>query len=134
MNNKVINVVIKIISIIYFLGAVLDFFVGLGLFFAKDTVIGMFPAYLANYSFVLGIVQLGLAVFGLIVGIALWKTRKWARIAVIIIGAAEILMSLLEIITAGAVPSIIFSGILNIALYTAIVIFLMNRKVKLAFD
>jgi uncharacterized membrane protein (DUF2068 family) len=130
MENRGINITIKAISVIYFLGAVLDFFIGLGLFFARDSVIGMFPSYLANYSYPLGVIQIGLGIFGLFITVALWKTKRWARIAVLVIGTVEILFSISEILTrSGSYGSIIF----NIVLYLAIMLFLLNNKVKTAF-
>jgi hypothetical protein len=130
MNNKKIGVTVNIIAVIYLIGAVLDLLVGLGLLFAEDSVIRIFPKYLADHGKSLGIAQICLSGLGFAVGWALWNNKKWAKAAVIIIGAVQITGSWSEIMTSGHDVSTVVKSILKIALSLAIMLFLLNRRVS----
>ena len=117
---------IKLISIYFFLGAVLDIIVGLMLIFSKELAISIFPGYLQDFYYILIPFQIGLGIFEFFLGRALWKAKKWARIAVLIVSGFQIIMSILLLIQGNVANSIT-----HIILYSAFIGYLLlNKKAK----
>ena len=128
VDKKNIPLGIKLVSIYFFIGAVLDIIVGLILILSKETVINIFPTYLQNFYYFLIPFQIGLGIFEVFLGQALWKTKKWARIAVFIVSGFQIIMSALMI------QGNLANSITHIILYIIFVSYLFfSKKAKEVF-
>ena len=125
-NKKQPPLGIKLISIYFFLGAVLDLFVGFMLIFSRETVINSFPSYLQDFYYILIPFQIGLGIFEYFMARALWQTKKWARMAVFIVSGFQIIMS-----TALMIQGNRTSSITHIMLYIIFISYLLfNKKAK----
>jgi len=128
VNKKNIPLGIKLVSIYFFIGAVLDIISGLMLIFSKESVINIFPVYLQDFYYFLIPFQIGLGIFEFFLGKALWNTKKWARIAVFIVSGFQIIMSALMI------QENLANSITHIILYTTFISYLFfSKKAKKEF-
>lgn len=126
---------VKIISVIYYIGAVfgillgLLFFVGAGYLDSIADQIPLLGAIGSGLFVIGGIIFIGLGILGFFVGRGLWKARPWARIVVIIFAGLGSLMSIISMIQVSIVNNII-------GLVIQLVIggyLLFNNSVKEAF-
>ncbi|MFH1399030.1 MAG: hypothetical protein ABIG95_02875 [Candidatus Woesearchaeota archaeon] len=134
VEKKSVPIGVKIISVFYYIGAVLGVIAGLLWIFAARSI-GTnvmqtpFGALGSSLIVVGGIVFIGLGVFGFFVGRGLRKARPWARIAVLIFAALGILVSLISMVLGD-----IASNIPNLVMQSAIGGYLLfNKSVKKAF-
>ncbi len=125
---------VKIISVLYYIGAVLELLVAVLLFVgagavSKLPVLGALGALGAGLFVVFGVVFIGLAVLSFFVGRGLWKGQKWARIVAIIFAVLGILFALV-----GMVGGQIASNIVSLVISAAIGGYLLfSKDVKAAF-
>jgi len=122
--------VVKIISILGYVGAGLGILMSLLLLFGGSFILGVLPlegmpqllgALAGAFIIVIAILLLAFSIFWIFVSRALWNHKNWARIVVIVFAVLGILGSL----------STIPSGILSLLIDGAIVYFLgFDEKVK----
>lgn len=140
-DNKVISVEkqvpvgIKIISILYYIGAIIGIILAGIFFFMHITTIGSqavgtsFLGGLGVGFIIGGIIMISLSVLGFFIGRGLWKAKPWARIVAIIFTGLGILIAVISMITVGILANII-SLVTNLAIGGYL---LFNKKVKEAF-
>jgi len=133
--GKSVPIGVKVISILYYIGAVLGIILGLALMVGAGLVgswlssigLGMIGAGL---FIVAGLLSLALGVFAIFIGRGLWKSRPWARVVAIIFSCLGILAIIWFMIHGGNVLSdlfvIIVQGIMGGYLW-------FNSEVKKAF-
>ena len=102
--NKGIPTGVKIISVLYYIGAAFLFLIGLLIFFLRDFVIKVIETVVVLPATIISLIHsalLGAAIFLIILGIAyfflargLWKLKNWARIIAIVIAAFGVVSSL----------------------------------------
>lgn len=126
----------KIISVLYYIGAVASVIVGIlllvgagfiGSYVEDLSVPGV--AMLGTAMFIVGgIILIALAVLEFFVGRGLWKGRNWARIVAIVLAILGIISAILSIIQAsyGSIVSLIIHAIIGGYL-------LFSKNVKSAF-
>ena len=107
--SKQVPVIVKIISILYYIGAVTSVIVGILLMVGG----GMLGNYLENYgalfgglAIVGGILMIVFGVVGFFIGRGLWKAKQWARIVVIILSALGVISAIVSL-AQGATSSIV---------------------------
>ncbi len=107
--SKQVPVIVKIISILYYIGAVTSVIVGILLMVGG----GMLGNYLENYgalfsglAIVGGILMVVFGVVGFFIGRGLWKAKQWARIVVIILSALGVISAIVSL-AQGATSSIV---------------------------
>lgn len=125
---------VKVISVLYYIGAVLELlfaillFVGAG-FVSQIPGLSILGALGTGLFVVMGVILIGLAVLSFFVARGLWKVQKWARIVAIIFSALGVLMALL-----GMVQGQIASNIISLVISGAIGGYLLfSKDVKAAF-
>ena len=126
---------VKVIAVLYYIGAVLGiifgllFFVGAGTIGSISSQIPILGALGAGLFVVGGIILIGLGVLGFFVGRGLWKARPWARIVATIFAALGILMAIISMIQGS-----IASNIVNLVIQLVIGGYLLfSNNVKQAF-
>ena len=112
---KVVPTGVKIISVLYYIGAVFEVIFGILLFVGSGALKAQIPllAFLGPFLIVGGIILLGLAVLSFFVGRGLWKGKKWARIVAIIFAVLGVLLAVLGMVqgqVAGNVVSLVISA------------------------
>ena len=124
---------VKVISVLYYIGAVVELLLAVALFFGAGAVASKLPLNLGALGsalfIVLGIVLLGIAVLSFFVGRGLWKAQKWARIVAIIFSVLGVLFAILGMVqgqVASNVVSLVISGAIGGYL-------LFSSSVKAAF-
>ena len=123
---------VKIISVLYYIGAALELIFGILFFVGAGTIAKQFPLLgaLGSGLFIVGgIILLGLAVLSFFVGKGLWKGKKWSRIVAIIFAILGVLFALLGMVQ-GQVASNIISLIISAAIGGYL---LFSSSVKSAF-
>ena len=123
--------VVKVISVLYYIGAVFELIIAVLLFVGSGALKTKVPllAVLGPFLIVGGIILLGLAVLSFFVGKGLWKGKRWARIAAIIIAVLGVLLALI-----GMVQGQIVSNILGLVISAAVGGYLLfSSDVKTAF-
>lgn len=126
---------VKIISVLYYIGAVLGvifgilFLVGAGAIGSIADQIPLLGALGAALFVVGGIILIGLGVLGFFVGRGLWKARSWARIVAIILAALGILLAVVSMVQ-GEIVSNIFGLVINLVIGGYL---LFSNSVKEAF-
>lgn len=127
---------VKIIGVLYYIGAVLlvllgiAFFVGASLLGGLLEQIPLLGALGSGLFVVAGIIFIGLAVLYFFIGRGLWKTQNWARIVVIILAAIGAISGIYSIIQ-GNLASNIVGLIINLAVGGYL---LFGNDVKAAFS
>ncbi len=134
-NEKSVPTGIKIISVLYYIGAAfgvifgLLFFVGAGAIGIVANQIPLLSALGSGLFIVGGIVMIGLGVLSFFIGKDLRKTKPWARVVVIIFSALGALSAVASMIQGN-----ISGNILNLAIQLGIGGYLLfNNNVKQAF-
>lgn len=132
-NEKSVPTGVKVISVLYYIGAAFGIIFGLLLIVGSGVISSLlgsvFGALGAGLFIFWGIILLALGILGIFVGIGLWKARPWARIVAIIFSCLGILMAIISIVSGNIVSqlfNLIFQGV--IAGYL-----LFNNSVKQAF-
>ena len=122
---------VKIISVLYYIGAVFELLLGIALIFGAGALKAKIPflAFLGPFLIIGGVILIGLAVLSFFVGRGLWKGQKWSRIVAIIFAVLGILSAIYSIVS-GSYSSVIF-----LLIELAIGGYLMfNSSVKSAFS
>lgn len=129
--SKEVPVGVKIVSVLYYIGATILAIIGIGLLFGDETIMGMLPMAIETVGALvaIGVFYLVLSVIGFFVARGLWKPQSWARIVTII-------LSVLGFV--GGINSIangdISGGIIAMIVEAIIGSYLMfNTEVKRAF-
>ncbi len=134
-DGQQVPVGVKIISVLYYIGAVLGvifgilFLVGAGAIGSIADQIPLFGALGAALFVVGGIILIGLGVLGFFIGRGLWKARSWARIVAIIFAALGILLAVVSMVQ-GEILSNIFGLVINLVIGGYL---LFSNSVKEAF-
>ena len=104
---------VKIISVLYYIGAVFELLLGIALFFGAGALKAKIPflAFLGPFLIIGGIVLVGLAVLSFFVGRGLWKGQKWSRIVAIIFAALGVLLAIVGMIQGNIASNIISLGV-----------------------
>jgi hypothetical protein len=122
---------VKVISVLYFLVSLMALgFSGLAIFganfFAQYPEIGFF----SKFFVIGGVIFIILSIFGILIGIGLWRYRNWARWTTIIIFLIGIVLSFLSVL-GGNISNNIFNLVIS-AIICGYLFF--NPKVKFAFQ
>ena len=131
---KVMPAGVKVISVLYYIGAGLCalfgllFMAGAGLAGALLKSISLLSVLGAGFFVILGILFVGFGALDFFVGRGLWKGRNWARVVAIIFSALGVLNGLYSLIHFS-----IF-GLVMLAIQVLIVWYLaFSQEVKAAF-
>ncbi len=129
---KEVPIGVKIISVLYYIGAVLILILGILM------IPGWRSTFFREGYIIIGIFFIALAVFIFFVGRSFWKCQKWARISAIVLTIIGIVISILELTVAEIVPRLPARTISNIIfLIVNIVIgsyLWFSKDVKAAFS
>jgi len=132
MEGQPMPVGVKIISVLYYIGAALELLLAIALFIGAGTIASKIPligALGSGLFIIIGVVFIGLAVLSFFVGRGLWKGQKWARIVAIIFAVIGVLFALL-----GMVQGQFVSNIFSLVISAVIGGYLMfSKDVKAAF-
>ena len=131
MDGQQVPTGVKVISVLYYIGAVFELIFAILLFVGSGTLKAKVPllAFLGPFLIIGGIILLGLAVLSFFVGWGLWKVKKWARIVAIVFAVLGVLLALI-----GMFQGQIASNIVGLAISVAIGGYLLfSSDVKTAF-
>ena len=108
---------VQIISVLYYIGAVIITLVGLlcivlGAGFADELITSM-GSLGPGLIVALGIIFIAIGVFGFFVGMGLWKLKQWARIAVIVLSLISVISSLYGLVMMKSIVSNIITILIN---------------------
>ena len=108
---------VKIISVLYYIGAVIELLLGIALFFGAGALKAKIPllSFLGPFLIIGGIILIGLAVLSFFVGRGLWKGQKWSRIVAIIFAALGALLTIVGM-TQGNIASNVVSLVISAAI------------------
>ena len=135
MANGEVPVGVKVIAVLYYIGAVLGlifgilFIAGSGSISSIETQIPGLSALGASLFIVAGIILIALGVLGFFIGRGLWKARHWARIVAIIFACLGTVLGILGVIQGAIAQNII--GLIISVIIAGYLIF--SNKVKEAF-
>jgi len=127
---------VKVISVCYYIGAVVLFIVGILCFVGGGfigpllTTLLPFLGTLATGLFIVcSVIAIGFGVLSFFVGRGLWKGRNWARIVAIVFTFLGVLSAIFSI------PVDIVSGIFSLLVNLVIALYLLlSSSVKKAFE
>ena len=122
---------VKIISVLYYIGAVFEVIFGITLFFGAGALKTKVPflAFLGPFLIIGAVILIGLAVLSFFVGRGLWKAQNWARIVAVIFSVIGVLFAVL-----GMVQGKIASNVISLVISAAIGGYLwFSSEVKTAF-
>ena len=122
---------VKIISVLYYIGAVIELLLGIALFVGAGALKTKIPflAILGPFLIIGGIILIGLAVLSFFIGRGLWKAQKWSRIVAVIFAALGLLLAIV-----GMVQGQIASNIAGLVISAGIGAYLLfSSSVKSAF-
>ena len=137
-SRKEVPVGVKIISILYYIGAVFMILIGLIFIFGASLVSSLFennPEIAEAGAGVLVIIGIIVLLFGalfIFLGIKLWKGKNWARIVPIVISILGVLMELLSLVS-GNIQTIVWSIIWIVIDGTIAGYLLLSKDVKETF-
>lgn len=126
---------VKIISVLYYIGAALSVLGGLGVIIGGsiigDALSQMIPFGMAlgGIAIVVGIFLIALGVLDFFIGMGLWKGQSWARIVAIVLAAVGLLMAIIGMAggnITGNILGLLFNGIVGGYL-------LLSKPVQAAF-
>ena len=126
---------VKVISILYYIGAVVMLLIGLGLMFGAELLASLVPIDATTMALssvilvIVGALFIPVAVLEFFIARGLWKGQPWARIVAIIFAAFGVLGGLSNLISGaivGAIFNIVISGLIGYYL-------LLTNEVKKAF-
>ena len=117
MGRQPVPTGVKIISVLYYIAAVLELIFGVLVFAGYRTIKSKVPflAPLGPFLIIGGIVLVGLAVLSFFVGRGLWKGQKWSRIVAVIFAALGTLLSIVGLVQ-GKIASNIFGLVVSAAI------------------
>ena len=122
---------VKVISVLYYIGAVFELIFAVLLFVGSGALKSKVPflAFLGPFLIVGGVILLGLAVLSFFVGKGLWKGQKWSRMVAVIFAALGALLSIV-----GMIQGQIASNIVGLVISAGIGAYLLfSSSVKSAF-
>ena len=122
---------VKVISVLYYIGAVFELIFAVLLFVGSGALKSKVPflAFLGPFLIVGGVILLGLAVLSFFVGRGLWKGQKWSRMVAVIFAALGALLSIV-----GIIQGQIASNIVGLVISAGIGAYLLfSSSVKSAF-
>ena len=95
MDKNSAQTVVKVVSVLYWIGAVLSVLFGL-MMLVGGSALGMFAGglgggILGGFAVLMGILMIIFAILGAIVGYGLWTHRSWARILGIVLSIIGLL-------------------------------------------
>ena len=131
MDGEGVPTGVKIISVLYYIGAVFELIFAVLLFVGSGALKNKVPflAFLGPFLIVGGVILLGLAVLSFFVGKGLWKGQKWSRIVAIIFAALGALLSIV-----GMIQGQIASNIVGLVISAGIGAYLLfSSSVKSVF-
>lgn len=105
-SSKQVPVGVKIISILYYIGAVISLISGIALIAGGSFLSGLYGGLFTGLAVVAGIFMIALAVLGFFVGRGLWKGQQWARVVAIILAILGIISAISSLVQ-GAWSSIV---------------------------
>lgn len=130
-----VPVLVKVISVLYYIGAVSGlisgvlFIAGAGLVSSLFSTIPFLGSLGSGLFIVVGIVFLALGVFGFFIARGLWKGKNWTRVIVIIFSALGALWAIFFIVQGS-----IINGVINLLVNGFIGGYLLfSKNVKEAF-
>jgi len=140
---------VKIIAVLYYIIAVIFAIFGILLlivaifgktFIENIPIPGLTESAGPGFSIALllivgvGILLIAFGVLSFFVGKSLWKAKKWARIAAIILAALGVIVVILSLIPGGRIKMNISSLIINLVIQGFIIGYLLfSKKVKETF-
>jgi hypothetical protein len=132
-SSKQVPTGVKIISVLYYIGAVASLLFGILMIVGAGALGALienipFAALFGGLFVVLGIVMIALAVLSFFIGRGLWKGQKWARIIVIIFAILGLIGAIFNLINGqwSSIISLIINGVIGYYL-------LFSKSVKAAF-
>lgn len=130
---KDVPVGVKIISVLYYIGAAFAVIFGVLFLFGAGFIssyFGQFLGALGTGMFIFGgLVFVGLGILNFFIGRGLWKARNWARIVAIIFAILGFISAIIILVSGE-----FFSSIINLIFQGAIGgYFLFSKKVKATF-
>jgi len=128
--NKKVHILIKAISIINFITAVILFLTGLILLsIMVQNMRAEISSILNVVLFIIGILPFLFSIFFIFVGIGLWTGKNWARISEIVISIITVVLSIISFIRGD------FLEVFTIILFSLIAGYLLfNKDVKKTFS
>jgi uncharacterized membrane protein (DUF2068 family) len=129
----------KIISILYYIGAVLLVILGiimlvgagmLGTLTQSIPLLGMLGAFGAALFIVIGIIMILMGILFFFVGKGLWKGKNWARWVAIVLAIIGIIIAIASMFSPKGIASNIVSLIINLIIGGYL---LFSKGVKSAF-
>ena len=123
---------VKIISVLYYIGAVIELLLGIALFFGAGALKTKVPflAFLGPFLIIGAVILIGIAVLSFFVGRGLWKAQKWSRIVAIAFAVLGVLLAI-----AGMVQGQIASNVVSLVISAAVGGYLLfSSEVKTAFS
>ena len=123
---------VKIISVLYYIGAVFELLLGIALFFGAGALKTKVPflAFLGPFLIIGAVILIGIAVLSFFVGRGLWKGQKWSRIVAIAFAVLGVLLAII-----GMVQGQIASNIIGLVISVAVGGYLLfSGDVKAAFS
>ena len=132
MEGQPVPTGVKIISVLYYIGAVFELIFGVLLFVGSGAIKTKVPllAFLGPFLIIGGIVLVGIAVLSFFVGRGLWKGQKWSRIVAVIFSALGVLLAIVGMVQ-GKIASNIFGLVVSAAIGGYL---LFSSDVKSAFS
>jgi hypothetical protein len=129
--SKTIPTGVKIISILYYISAVLAVLAGIVIIFGGSLLASFFVSFAilgAGLFVIMGIIIIAVGVLGFFIGKGLWEGNPWARTVAIILAALGTLSSLSSIVGGD------FGSIVSLAINVLIGWYLLsNEEVKKFF-
>jgi hypothetical protein len=128
---------IKVISVLYYIGAVIYALLGIFMIIGANVVVNSLISSLPNLIGIVtsgviigvGIFLLGFGVLSFFIARGLWKLRKWARVLVIIFASLGVLSSLI-----GIIQDFNFGDLVRIIVHGIILVYIgFSVEVRKAF-
>ena len=109
MDGQPVPTGVKIISVLYYIGAVLELILGIALFFGAGALKTKVPflAFLGPFLIIGAVILIGLAVLSFFVGRGLWKAQKWSRIVAVIFAVIGVLFAIIGMIQGNIASNIV---------------------------
>ena len=132
MEGESVPTGVKVISVLYYIGAVVELLLGITLFFGAGALKTKVPflTFLGPFLIIGAVILIGIAVLSFFVGRGLWKGQKWSRIVAIVFAALGVLLAIV-----GMVQGQIASNVVGLVISAAVGGYLLfSSDVKAAFS
>ena len=132
MEGQPVPTGVKIISVLYYIGAAFELIFGILLFVGSGALKTKVPflAFLGPFLIIGAVILIGIAVLSFFVGRGLWKAQKWSRIVAIVFAVLGVLLAVV-----GMVQGQIASNVVSLVISAAVGGYLLfNGDVKSAFS